>query len=122
MSQHKCEYFNKGYCKQKDKCSKTHPLKECDGDCNDKRTCLRRHGVSCKIINQCAFYASKSCDFLHVEHIGEVKVIEGVDITDTIDNIHNSVKTTEEKILMLMKLKSSLKQKLKNILNLYVFY
>ena len=87
MSQNKCEYFNKGYCKQTDKCTKTHPIKECDGDCNDKKTCPKRHRVPCKNLKKCDFYASKSCEFLHVEHIREETIIDGVDIKDTINTI-----------------------------------
>ena len=90
---------NKQYCKQKDKCTKTHPLKECDGNCNDKRTCPKRHKVPCKYMNQCEYYASKSCEFLHQERIREEIVIEGVDIQYTINNFFKSVKTIEEKIL-----------------------
>ena len=101
MSQNTCEYFNKGYCKQKDKCTKTHPLKECDGDCNDKKTCPKRHRVPWKNLKKCEFYASKSCEFLHVEHIREETKEDGVDIKDTINTTKNSVKKIEENIVSL---------------------
>ena len=102
MSQDKCEYFNKGYCRQKDKCTKTHPLKECDGDCNDKKTCPKRHRVPCKNMNQWEFYASKSCEFLHQECIREEMVIEGVDINkNTINNFNKLVKNIKEKVFFL---------------------
>ena len=78
------EYFNKGHCKHKDRCPKTHTLKECDRDCNDKRTCPKRHRVPCKNMNQREFYASKSCEFLNVENITEEILLCGVDIKDTI--------------------------------------
>ena len=65
MSTNKCEHFNKGYCKNKNKCSLKHPLAECAGDCEDKRVCPKRHQIPCKNGQECAFFATESCEFLH---------------------------------------------------------
>ena len=65
MSTNKCEHFNKGYCKNKNKCSLKHPLAECAGDCEDKRVCPKRHQIPCKNGQECAFFATESCEFSH---------------------------------------------------------
>ena len=65
MSPKKCEHFDKGYCKNKNKCSLKHPLSECAGDCDDKRVCPKRHQIPCKNGQACAFFATESCEFLH---------------------------------------------------------
>ena len=65
MTSTKCQYFDKGYCKNKDTCSLKHPLIECEGSCEDRRTCPKRHRVLCKNSKECDFVLTNSCEFLH---------------------------------------------------------
>ena len=65
MNSEKCQYFDKGYCKSRDKCSLKHPLVECEGSCEDRRICPKRHRVFCKNGNECVFDLTNSCEFLH---------------------------------------------------------
>ena len=61
----KCVYYDKGYCRNKDSCSLKHPRIECDGCCEDKRTCPKRHRTVCKNGDTCVFLTTQSCEFLH---------------------------------------------------------
>ena len=62
MTGDKCENFDKGFCKYKDHCPKVHPNINCEGDCEDKRVCTKRHQIFCKNGSSCEW---KSCEFLH---------------------------------------------------------
>ena len=61
----KCVYYYKGYRRNKDSCSLEHPRIECDGCCEDKRTCPKRHKTVCKNGKTCVFLTTQSCEFLH---------------------------------------------------------
>ena len=63
----KCAYFNQGFCKEKNNCARLHPSAVCDGQCPDIKVCLMRHQKVCKNGDDCIFYASQSCEFLHME-------------------------------------------------------
>ena len=63
----KCLYFDKGFCKLKNACTKKHPSQDCDGQCEDKISCPYRHRVECKNKRSCIFVKSNSCEFLHTE-------------------------------------------------------
>ena len=65
MTSEKCQYFDKGFCRSRDKCSLKHPLVECEGSCEDRRICPKRHRVFCKNGNECVFDLTNSCEFLH---------------------------------------------------------
>ena len=69
MSQNKCQYFDKGYCKRKDQCQELHLSTDCDGKCLNKTTCPLRHRVECKNGNECVFKTSNSCAFLHPKEL-----------------------------------------------------
>ena len=69
MSNQICSYYNVGYCKEKNQCSKIHPMDDCEEKCKEK-TCLKRHRRSCRDRDSCIFYKSGSCEFLH-ENITE---------------------------------------------------
>ena len=78
MSSDKCEHFDRGFCKYKDLCPKVHPNINCDGNCEDKRVCTKRHKISCQNGSSCKW---KSCEFLHVTNNQEneqteVKVLD----------------------------------------------
>ena len=64
MSAEVCSYFNVGYCKLKDNCTKFHPSDDCEKMCKDK-ACLKRHRRACKDKDECVFHRSKSCEFKH---------------------------------------------------------
>ena len=72
MSPDKCEYFDKGYYKNKNNCLLKHPLVECDSQCDDKRKCQKRHRSACKNSEKCQFLSSESCEFLNINKTLEV--------------------------------------------------
>ena len=61
----KCHFYDKGYCKNKTNCSQGHPPLDCDGQCEDKISCPKRHRVHCKNGSTCIYIPSNSCEFLH---------------------------------------------------------
>ena len=64
MSHLICSYYNVGYCKEKNQCSKIHPMDDFEEKCKEK-TCLRdtedHAGTGIVVF----FYKSGSCEFLH---------------------------------------------------------
>ena len=63
----KCPFFDRGFCKKKNKCTEKHPPQDCDGECEDLNTCPNRHRIECKNGISCLFLKIKSCEFLHPE-------------------------------------------------------
>ena len=62
----KCVFYNTGYCKQGDDCSKIHPKSNCeDEDCFDD-TCVKRHPNLCKFGRRCRYNRKNICLYLHV--------------------------------------------------------
>ena len=55
----KCEYVDKGFSKNKDKCMKKHPLSDCNGQCEDKRTCVKHHRFTSTNRSSCVYLSSK---------------------------------------------------------------
>ena len=79
----KCYFFDKGYCKSKSQCLKSHPSTDCKGQCENKNVYPLRHRVECKNGTQCIFKSSKSCEFLRIEN---------PNVDDTIfENIQNTL-------------------------------
>ena len=102
MSQIKCEYFDKGYCKQKTQCTKRHPLVDCDSKCANENTCPLRHRIVCKNGGQCKFLETHCCSFLHPQPMHfEENVIQ--DITDKIKAVNGNIENCENKIKLLEK-------------------
>ena len=58
----KCEHYDTGFCKYKNGCPQVHPNINCQGNCDDKRTCKNQHRILCKNSPTCEW---KSCEFLH---------------------------------------------------------
>ena len=116
ISQSKCVYYDKGFCKEKEQCSKEHPSANCDGQCTDKRTCPLRHRKLCKNGDHCIFSESDSCEFLHDTE----KITEGKNVKETIDtqiiNLTSINISLENKIISLEKENSQLKTR-NNILS-----
>ena len=65
-NQQKCYYYDKGYCKFKDKCEFYHPNIECTNQCKNRRKCRNRHKIECKYGNDCHFLKNTSCEYLHL--------------------------------------------------------
>ena len=78
-NQIKCKYYDKGYCKKRDKCFFYHPKTECIGQCNDKNTCPHRHRNKCRYGKECYHFKNNVCEFKHEE-------IELVDVTLASEN------------------------------------
>ena len=63
-----CQYHHRGFCKNKEDCTKIHFDKVCDdADCSEK-DCYKRHPNPCKFGFRCKFYKLKKCLFSHVSH------------------------------------------------------
>ena len=61
----KCVYYNTGYCKNGEDCSKIHPETNCeDQDCFDDK-CEKRHPNPCKFGRRCRRNRKKICLYLH---------------------------------------------------------
>ena len=39
----KCPFFDKGFCKNKIKCTQKHPPQDCHGECEDLNSCENLH-------------------------------------------------------------------------------
>ena len=63
----KCSYFDRGFCKLKNACTKKHPSQDCGGQCDDIISCPCRHRMECKNKRSCLFVKSNSCEYLHTE-------------------------------------------------------
>ena len=63
----KCSYFDRGFCKLKNACTKKHPSQDCGGQCEDIISCPYRHRMECKNKRSCLFVKSNSCEYLHTE-------------------------------------------------------
>ena len=66
----RCKFFNKGYCKQGERCSFVHPSKICpkhleSGKCLDFRSCLDRHPQECRFWKETTCYRGGTCLYLH---------------------------------------------------------
>ena len=62
----KCQYYNKGYCKHKDKFQYYHPTANCKNKCENQNNCMNRHQKLCRYGTKCYHNRDKECEFLHV--------------------------------------------------------
>ena len=65
----RCRYFNRGFCKYKNKCRFVHPNKICiiylkNQTCNEK-SCIDRHPKLCKWTKSSGGCKREDCDYLH---------------------------------------------------------
>ena len=99
MSQ-KCIYYDKGYCKLKDKCQDLHPSTDCVGECVNNITYTFRHRILCKNGNECIFTALSACAFLHpkeVTHDNNIIVL----VEKQLDSLHGQITSLDNKIKIL---------------------
>ena len=62
----KCQYYDRGYCKNGKDCQDYHPDKVCpDSNCFEEN-CTFRHPNPCKFGQRCFFNKKKICSFSHV--------------------------------------------------------
>ena len=64
----KCFQFDKGYCKNKLDVHRGLPPLDCEGQCEDKIQCPRRHRVKCKNGNSCIYFKYNWCKYIHIEN------------------------------------------------------
>ena len=66
----RCNFYNRGFCRQGSSCEFEHPTKLCeqylnDGECS-RRDCNGRHTYRCRYFqSQQGCYRGISCEFLH---------------------------------------------------------
>ena len=96
MSSDKCEHFDRGFCKYKDLCPKVHPNINCEGNCEDKRVCTKRHKVSCKNGSSSEW---KSCEFLHATNQQENEPTEIKALAKVVEDAIESVAARVNKIM-----------------------
>ena len=113
MTSSKCVYFDKGYCRNKDACTQKHPQTECNGSCEDKRICPKRHRILCKNGDQCIFVTSESCKFLHKKNNTENTESDNTVFKSTIkiiaDKLEELTKKEEETVHNISNLKKEFK-------------
>ena len=109
----KCKYFDKGYCKYKDKCPYYHPTIDCE-QCENSTMCNKRHRSMCKYENICYFNKTNSCEYKHLDESSDVtmastdneqiqahKVIldsKSANMTETIQDKTNEIEKLKEEI------------------------
>ena len=67
----KCEHYNRGYCRNGERCQEHHPDKVCpDSNCFDEK-CPHRHPNPCKFGRRCVFNKKKICCYSHVTLVSD---------------------------------------------------
>ena len=74
----KCRYYNRGYCKEGQRCSFFHPTEDCQeyiysGTCSQGRQCWQRHPQKCKYWLRGNCWREDACVYLHMEECAEKK-------------------------------------------------
>ena len=90
----KCQYFDQGYCKEKNNCIKLHPSVDCNGECKDIKVCSRRHRKICKNGDTCIFNESQSSEF---EHDGNI-IADDTERREMLVNLNNEIKSVNNKL------------------------
>ena len=63
LSQKKCKYFNRGFCKLLNRgCKFNHPTEICEDWC-EKSGCIKRHPKTCRYGYRCKY--GKNCAYFH---------------------------------------------------------
>ena len=64
----KCVYYNRGYCKNKNKCQDYHPKEDCNiTNCRYKE-CKYRHRKLCKYGEECYHNINDNCEYVHLNN------------------------------------------------------
>ena len=96
MQEEKCYYYNKGYCKYKQECTKYHPTEDCKSKCVETN-CKFRHRQMCKNGTNC-YFKNKKCEYLHsCDNTSEVALAKFLDVPMTFDD--NEERETHKVIL-----------------------
>ena len=61
-----CQYYNRGYCKHKEDCTKFHSDKVCNDTACNETECNKRNPNPCKFGFCCKFNRLNKCIFSHV--------------------------------------------------------
>ena len=64
-----CPFYNVGFCKYKDKCSKEHAERDCPDQTCRSKNCSNRRRRLCKFGPRCTYLKRKTCEVKH--HDGE---------------------------------------------------
>ena len=77
----RCNFFNRGYCKNGSECAFDHPREDCEtqkvGNVCKDRVCSKRHRVICKYENSTGgCVRGKECMFLHIETNEDVNQVK----------------------------------------------
>ena len=75
----KCVFYNTGYCKHGEDCTKHHPDKVCeDIDCIDEN-CDKRHPIPCKFGRRCRHKRKNTCLYSHVTTVPDHENFEALE-------------------------------------------
>ena len=67
----KCQYYNRGYCKNGEACQDYHPDKVCPDQNYFDEKCKLRHPNPCRFGQRCIFNKKKICSFSHVTIVSD---------------------------------------------------
>ena len=109
-SSEKCNFYNRGYCKSKGDCIKTHNDEVCDDLECEEDNCPKRHPYECKYGIRCRFNKKKECEYSHVTLATDDGKIEALKLqfNNKVSKLENSCtslqKELEEKNLAIVEL------------------
>ena len=90
----KFSYYDKWHRKKyKAKCIQRHPPLDCDGQCDDKITCIKRHRVQCKEGTTCIYLKTNSCEYLYTGSNNQGNISQ-----NTIEQLNTNNKAVELKL------------------------
>ena len=92
----KCNFNNRGYCKNKNECSKDHSEVVCDDQKCDELKCIKRHPYQCKYGMYCKFNKKNECHYSHVTLASDDGKIEALNKA-----FNNKVNSLEKSLVSL---------------------
>ena len=104
-SQFRCKYYNKGFCKEGNRCEFFHPQDncqefECSGQCSQGSSCKLRHPRKCRYWLRGDCWRLENCVYLHNEEDFDKENIQTVDEDEVMtvsDDDYESKSENEDK-------------------------
>ena len=86
-----CPFYNVGFCKFKDNCSKKHADEDCPEKMCTNKNCPHRHGRSCKCGKRCKHLDKNIREFLHEPANGE-NIVMNTEMTKVKNEVKKHIK------------------------------